>query len=121
MKSYSIDLRSRVIESIETGNSLRRASKIFKVSKSAISRWWNRYKEEGIISPKPKLGSKGKISPDILKEFVELNPDKTLAEIGKHFGISACSIYKRLGFSYKKKLLSTKNPTPRKGRNIWSQ
>ncbi len=95
MKSYSIDLRSRVIESIETGNSLRRASKIFKVSKSAISRWWNRYKEEGIISPKPKLGSKGKISLDILKEFVELNPDKTLAEIGKNFGVSACSIYKR--------------------------
>ena len=121
MKSYSIDLRSRVIESIETGNSLRVASKIFKVSKSAISRWWNRYKEEGVISPKPNLGSKGKVSPDILKEFVELNSDKTLAEIGKHFGVSACSIYKRLkklGYSYKKKLLSTKNPTPRKGQNI---
>ena len=108
-KAYSIDLRSRVIDYIKIGNNQRIASKIFKVSKSAISRWWNRYKEEGTIKPKAKLGSKGKVNPEHLKDFVGVNPDKTLAETGNHFGVSACSIYRRLkklGFSYKKKPLA---------------
>lgn len=112
-KQYSIDLRKRVIAHIESGNDQITSSKIFNVSKSAVSRWWIRYKKEGLIAPKPRLGSKGKIEAEHLRIYVEANGDKTLSELSKVFKISICSIYRRLkklGFSYKKK------PTP-----MWKQ
>jgi transposase len=101
-----MDLRSRVIDHIKLGNSQKATSKLFQVSTSAISRWWIRYQAEGIINPKPRLGSKGRVNSESLQAFVEANSDKTLLEIGSYLGVSACSIYRRLktlGFSYKKK------------------
>lgn len=105
-KQYSIDLKERVIEYIKLGNDQKTSAKIFMVSKSSVSRWWIRYEKEGIIKPKARLGSKGKIDPNQLKTYVENNEDKTLAEIARVFKASICSIYRRLkklGFSYKKK------------------
>ncbi len=104
--TLSMDLRSRVIDHIKLGNSQKATSKLFQVSTSAISRWWIRYQAEGIINPKPRLGSKGRVNSESLQAFVEANSDKTLLEIGSYLGVSACSIYRRLktlGFSYKKK------------------
>jgi len=105
-KQYSIDLKERVIEYIKLGNDQKTSAKIFMVSKSSVSRWWIRYEKEGIIKPKARLGSKGKIDPNQLKIYVENNEDKTLAEIARVFKASICSVYRRLkklGFSYKKK------------------
>ena len=108
-KAYSNDLRSRVIEYIKTGKTQKDTALLFKMSKSAVSRWWLRYKQESLLTSKPRGGSKGKIVPTELQQYVELNPDKTLEEIGKVFGASDCAIHKRLkklGFHYKKKTLS---------------
>jgi transposase len=105
-KAYSEDLRIRVINYIKSGNSQRGVSRLFSVSKSAVNRWWNRYKEEGSLSAKPKLGSKSKVSAQELETFVNQNPCKTLKEIGSHFGLKRSTIQKRLqnlGFRYKKK------------------
>lgn len=105
-RQHSLDLKERVIEYIKLGNDQKTSAKIFMVSKSSVSRWWIRYKEEGIIKPKARLGSKGKIDPNQLKSYVENNEDKTLAEMAKVFNASICSVYRRLkqlGFSYKKK------------------
>jgi transposase len=81
-KSYSNDLRLRVIEQIKSVS-------------------------------KPRGGSKGKLDPSQLEEYAKQNPNQTLEEIGKAFGVSDCAIHKRLkalGFKYKKKTL-----------NIWKQ
>lgn len=105
-KAYSEDLRIRVINAIKSGKSQRGVSKLFSVSKSAVNRWWNSYKEGGILSAKPKLGSKSKVSAQELETFVNQNPCKTLKEIGAHFGLKSSTIQKRLqklGFRYKKK------------------
>ncbi|WP_023491346.1 IS630 transposase-related protein [Holospora undulata] len=51
----SFDLREQVIESIKLGNDQKTISKIFKVSKSSVSRGWIRYKKEGIIRSTPRL------------------------------------------------------------------
>jgi len=104
-KPYSIDLRSRVIEHIKLGSSQKSTSVLFMLSKSTVGRWWGRYKEEGEIAPKSRHGSKGKVDSEKLKNFVIANENSTLVEIGSYFGVSACSIYRRLkklGFSYKK-------------------
>ena len=105
-RQYSVDLRERVIAYIEAGNDQKTTSKIFKISTSSVNRWWLRYQKENMISPKPRLGSKGKINIQELKAYVEANEDKTLSEISKLFKVSICAIYKRLkklGYSYKKK------------------
>ncbi len=60
-KSYSNDLRKRVIEYLDSGRNYKEASKLFKVSISAIGRWYRRYKEEGNYQPKIRGGSKKKI------------------------------------------------------------
>jgi transposase len=112
-KSYSNDLRLRVIEHIKSGNSQKSAAMLFSIGINAVSRWWRRYKEEGVLVSRTRGGSKGKVDPAQLSEYVKHNPNKTLAEIGKKFGVSDCAIHKRLksmGFKYKKKTL-----------NIWKQ
>jgi transposase len=108
-KAYSNDLRLRVIEYLKLGNSQKSAVTLFLVGRNAVSRWWRRYQEEGVSVFRARGGSKGKLDPLQLEEYVKSNPDKTLEEIGKVFGVSGCAIHKRLkslGFSYKKKTLS---------------
>jgi transposase len=103
---YSIDLRKKVIEYIKKRNSQKSASKIFGIHKNTINRWCIRYKTEGILAPKIRLGFKSKVNKKELEEFVKNNPNTKLSEAGIKFGISAWQvgrILKKLGFSYKKK------------------
>ena len=119
-RSYSTDLRERVIEHIKEGGSQKSASTILKISLSAIGRWWSRYKKEGTIAPKKRKGSKGKIKLDVLNEYIQSNANQTLAKVGAHFNVSAAAICKRLkqlGYSYKKNRipmwkLTRKNENP---------
>jgi len=81
-KSYSCDLRERVIETIETGASRREAAERFEVSVSSAVRWMQRWRERRSAAPKPRGGS---TSP--LEEFatqvlglIAEQPDLTLVE-----------------------------------------
>lgn len=106
---YSIDLRKKVIEYIKKGNCQKSASKIFGIHKNTINRWSVRYKTEGTIEPKIRLGLKSKVNKKELEEFVKNNPNTTLAKAGIKFGITAWQvgrILRKLGFSYKKKPLA---------------
>ena len=84
---------------------------MFKISSTTTSRWYKEYKNEGKIKPKLRGGSKGKIPLEQLMHFVDTNPDAILIEIGKHFGVSAVAIHKRLkqlGYRCKKKRTPTR-------------
>src|SRR2546428_13523342 len=63
-KSYSGDLRERVIEAVEAGASRREAGERFEISASSSVRWLQRWHESGSAAPKPRGGS---VSP--LEEF----------------------------------------------------
>lgn len=55
---------------------------------------------------KARLGPRSKIDKQKLEDFVKVNPNMRLQDIGKNFGISRSQtgrILKQLGFSYKKK------------------
>lgn len=106
-KSYSIDLRSRVINHVEAGNSQREVSKVFKISKTTVGRWWLIFCNEQRVEAKRRGGSKGRVDKDAISQYVQNNPNKTLVDIGKQFSLSANGAHKhlkKLGFSYKKKL-----------------
>ena len=81
-KSYSGDLRERVIEAVEGGASRRETAERFEVSVSSAVKWLQRWHESKSAAPKPRGGS---ISP--LEEFAEQildliaqQPDLTLVE-----------------------------------------
>src|ERR1700746_2135769 len=81
-KSYSADLRERVIEAIEMGSSRHEAADRFEVSVSSAVKWHQRWRESRIAAPKPRGGS---VSPleqcaaRILSVIVD-HPDLTLME-----------------------------------------
>jgi transposase len=81
-KSYSGDLRERVIEAVESGASRRETAERFEVSVSSAVKWLQRWHESKSAAPKPRGGS---VSP--LEEFAERildliaeQPDLTLVE-----------------------------------------
>ena len=82
-KSYSSDLRGRVIEAVEMGASRHEAAELFEVSVSSAVKWLQRWREIRSAAPKPRGGS---VSPlerraaQILA-VVEEQPDLTLKEI----------------------------------------
>src|SRR6478752_4936695 len=69
-KSYSGDLRERVIEAVEGGASRRETAERFEVSVSSAVKWLQRWHESKSAVPKPRGGS---VSP--LEEFAETRSD----------------------------------------------
>lgn len=110
--AYSYDLRKRVINSVDAGQSIIKISKIYQVGRATIYRWINKRKQEGDIRPKThwQKGHGHKISDlEAFKKFVEENPKRTLAEMAEAWGgVKRMTIYralKKLGFTHKKNQL----------------
>lgn len=83
--AYSLDLRERVIDAVESGISRRRAAGVFKVSVSTVIRWAKRVAETGSYAPLPSGGdhrsSAVEAHGDWLLAAVSSNPDLTLQEL----------------------------------------
>src|SRR5262249_34515226 len=81
-KSYSADLRRRVIEAVEMGASRHEAADRYEVSVSSAVKWLQRWNESRSAAPKPRGGS---VSPlercaaRVLAVIAE-NPDLTFME-----------------------------------------
>jgi len=123
-KSYSNDLRKRVVEFLENGSSYDEATKLFKISVSAIGRWYRKYKQEGNYYAKIRGGSKRKIDLEALEEYVKTNENMILKQAARKFEVSVFTIsywLRRLGYSYKKKTFLTWKQVKKKGINIEKQ
>lgn len=124
-KSYSSDLRERVIEAVETGASRREAGERFEVSASSSVRWLQRWNESGSAAPKPRGGS---VSPleahaERILALVAERPDLTLVETvavllkrGIRASRSALSrFFHRHDITFKKKSASRRAAASRRG------
>ncbi|MCF6198542.1 MAG: transposase [Hyphomicrobiaceae bacterium] len=81
---FSIDLRKRVVDFVEQGNSRRSAAGHFAVSVSFVIDLLRHLKENGSLEPLPCGGTKeGKLAPhhDTILRRVKEKPDITLAEL----------------------------------------
>lgn len=81
MKQYSADRRERLLQAIDAGLSQAEASRIFGVGTSTTSRWWQRRRDRGDVTPRP--GRSASIGPDdaeALRTQVAQHVDATLAE-----------------------------------------
>ncbi len=82
-KAYSIDLRGRVVEEVESGASRREAAERYGLSPSVVVIWMQRFEETGSVAAKPSGGS---VSPleehaEWLLAVIAEQPDVTLDEI----------------------------------------
>ena len=113
-RSYSTDLRVRVIDSISDGLSRRRAAARFGVGASTAVKWYRRYRATGEIAAR-KQGQPGGSKLDAHEAFilalVRERPDISLAEIAERLAetraVSACVatvwyFFERRGISFKK-------------------
>lgn len=114
-KSYSSDLRERVVSFVEAGHSRRAASRRFDVSDSFAIKLVRRAKTVGSIQPERqgRPPGKGKLGPyqGFLIEAVKAKPDITMPELSTKLeaahGVRAqpASLSRflcRRGFTYKK-------------------
>lgn len=87
--SYSLSLRKRVVEWVEKGGSVSKASKIYLVSRGTIYRWLNR---EDL---RPTVVKRRKRKPywEVLRKDVADNPDAKLTERSQKFGVRPSAIY----------------------------
>jgi len=125
-KSYSGDLRERVIEAVEMdGVSRREAAERFDVSASSAVKWLQRWREGRSAVPKPRGGS---VSPleahaESILALVAERPDLTLKEtlvelLKRRIRTSKSAIsrfFYRHDITVKKKPASRRAPTRRCG------
>ena len=113
-RSYSTDLRVRVIGAILDGLSRRWAASRFGVGVSTAVKWYRRYGETGEVAAR-KQGQPGGSKLDAHEAFilalVEERPDISLAEIAQRLteqrSVSACLatvwyFFERRGISFNK-------------------
>ncbi|WP_084491000.1 IS630 transposase-related protein [Holospora elegans] len=62
------------------------ASQPFKISVSAIGRWYRKYRQKDSYFPNRRDGSEKKIDLEKLKECVKKNLDMTLKKAAQEFG-----------------------------------
>src|ERR1035438_9326029 len=96
MRSYSIDVRQRIVAAVEAGeHSLRALAELFCVDLSTIVRLLQRFRTTGSVQPKPHGGGpRPKLDAQAtarLLELVRQQPDATLAELRDRLGVD-CSI-----------------------------
>lgn len=105
-KSYSIDLRERVLNHLKTNPNKKDASILFQVGIATIYRWVSRKKETGNVQPLRRKYAYKKINDQKLIEYVQAHPDHFLSEIAKHFNLTLQAIFyalKRLKITRKKR------------------
>ncbi len=112
-RSFSTDLRVRVIGAISGGLSARQAAARFGIGVSTAVAWYRRYRETGEVAAR-KQGQPGGSKLDAHEAFilalVRERPDISLAEIGRlaeQRAVSACPatvwyFFERRGISFKK-------------------
>lgn len=82
-KPYSMDLRGRVIEEVETGASRREAAERYGLSPSVVVIWMQRFAQTGSVAAKPSGGSTSPLEKraEFLLALIVEHPDLTLDEI----------------------------------------
>jgi transposase len=124
-RSYSCDMRERVIEAVEAGASRREAAEIFGISVASAVKWVQRWRKEGSARAKPRGGSSSpleKFADKILAVSAE-QPDLTLDEMvavlrkqGTRVSRSALfRFFERHDITFKKKPASNRTTTARRG------
>jgi len=85
MRAYSIDLRERVVASVENGEcNIPAAARRYKVSEPTIERWLARKRRTGAVAPLAHAGGPSRklaAAEAAIRAAVKAQPDATLEEL----------------------------------------
>ena len=75
-----------MIDFVERGNTQEKASEIFNVSVSAITRWFALRTETGSLEKRPLNRTAPIFKSEKLEAYIEENPEALLKDVAEHFG-----------------------------------
>jgi transposase len=120
MKSYSNDLRQRVLADCDAGLEIRQVAVKYRVSESWIRRLRQRRRENGEVAPRKRASPPPKWLPDAesIQQRIAERPDTTLAESKAELRLpfslpTLCRALQELRFTFKKKSSALRNRTGR--------
>ena len=114
MRTYSCDLRERIVAAREQGHSTAEVVRLFRVSKASVERYWSQYQRTGKVEPRQRGGYRHSClegHDGRLRAWIGEKKDLTLAELRERIlrdlGIKVGNTalwhrLERLGLSYKK-------------------
>ena len=94
MKAYSIDLRTKIIQSVKKGVSKSETARRFGVNRSTVGRYLKRLDENGSLAPKKAPGSPPKLDGSamrLLEEDLKSRPWATHKQRGEYL-FAACGV-----------------------------
>jgi transposase len=125
-RSYSLDLRKRVVDAIAAGLSTREAARRFSIGISTSGAWYRTWRSSGSLEPgrqgKPKISKLDAHETFILALVDTDERDITLAEITEHLaaerGVKASlatvhQFFVKRGITYKKRQRTLPNSSVR--------
>ena len=92
-KSYSLDLRQRVMSDVDRGISIEDVARKYSVSRRVIFKWRDLRVETGTLTPRQgKTGPKPKLEPfrSQIEAAIESNPSITLEELKRQLQLPGC-------------------------------
>jgi transposase len=123
-KSYSNDLRDRVVKARLSGVSVKDVSGMFDVSRACVYRWVMLYQETGSAHPKRRGGYKQPKIADMTKfeAFAKAHAHSTLTQMKEKWEVdvsemSVSRALKRLGWTRKKSSITTANAMKRNAKS----
>ena len=102
--TYSLDLRQKVINYIESGGKIAKAAKVFGIGRASIYRWLER---KNLEATKVKYRYR-KLDSKELEKYIKANPEVKLKLIAEKFEVSTTAIWtalKKMKITRKKKEL----------------
>lgn len=120
---FSVDLRQRVIDAIESGLSTRAAARRFSIGESTAGAWHRRWRQTGQVAAARQGGPQGsKLDPHraFILGLIEADKDIALKEIGgrllEEVRVKACPAtiwywLDRQGYTFKKRPPTPQNKT----------
>jgi transposase len=123
MKSYSEDLRHKIVAAVERGMPKTQAARLFDVSLSSVKRYSRMAREGDSLAPKRRPGRAPKVDEKVKKlldEDMKERPAATIAQrisflqsiTGERLSYSTIwRLLKRLGWSRKKGVWVQRNET----------
>jgi transposase len=111
MRSYSMDLRERVLADCDAGLPTKGAAAKYRVSPAWVRRLKQRRRETGEVAPRPRRNHRRPApEPHLgrLRELVAAAPDATLRELRDRLGVAVSlatlwAALRGLGLTVKKK------------------
>ena len=120
-KVYSVDLRERVLQSLDEGMSKMTAHRTFRVSRTTIEDWVILRTQTGSVAPLPMhCGPTSSLRGEVFEAFVRRHKHATLCEMAQAWqkqsgvllsDVSFSRALRALGWTRKKKVGVTKSAT----------